>query len=265
MNAESTNAQEFSDQRVLITGGTKGAGEAMVRRFAAAGARVATTARAMTCPEGLPCEVYIPADVATPAGAHTVAQTVLEKWRGVDVLIHNVGGSSMPAGGFSVITDELWQAELDLNLLAAVRLDRLLLPHMIERRSGVVIHISSIQRTLPLPASTTAYAAAKAALTTYSKSLSKEIGPKGVRVLSVAPGWIYTSASEALVQRIASEANIDEQAARQTILDALGGIPIGRPAEPVEIADLVAFLASSRAGSIHGTEYVIDGGTIPTV
>lgn len=265
MKTESMNSLEFADQRVLITGGTKGAGEAMVRRFAAAGARVATTARATTCPEALPCEVYIPADVATPAGSETVAQTVLERWGGVDVLIHNVGGSAMPPGGFAVITDELWEAELNLNFLAAVRLDRSLLPHMIERRSGVVIHISSIQRSLPLPASTTAYASAKAALTTYSKSISKELGPLGVRVLSVAPGWIYTSASEALVKRIAEEGNIDEQAARQSILDALGGIPIGRPAEPIEVADLVAFLASPRAGSIHGAEYVIDGGTIPTV
>lgn len=265
MNSESMNSQEFAGQRVLVTGGTKGAGEAMVRRFAAAGARVATTARAATCPEGLPCELYIPADVATPAGVETVARTVLERWDGVDVLINNVGGSATPVGGFAVITDELWEAELNLNFLSAVRLDRALLPHVIERRSGVVIHISSIQRSLPLPASTTAYAAAKAALTTYSKSLSKELGPKGVRVLSVAPGWIYTSNSEAFVRRLAAEGNIDEQAARQSILDALGGIPIGRPAEPIEVADLVAFLASPRAGSIHGAEYVIDGGTIPTV
>jgi NAD(P)-dependent dehydrogenase (short-subunit alcohol dehydrogenase family) len=265
MKAETMNSLEFANQRVLVTGGSKGAGEAMVRRFAAAGARVATTARATTCPEGLPCELYIPADVATPAGVETVARTVLERWGGVDVLINNVGGSATPVGGFAVITDELWEAELNLNFLSAVRLDRALLPHMIERRSGVVIHISSIQRSLPLPASTTAYAAAKAALTTYSKSLSKELGPKGVRVLSVAPGWIYTAASEVFVKRLAAEGNIDEQAARQSILDALGGIPIGRPAEPVEVADLVAFLASSRAGSIHGAEYVIDGGTIPTV
>ncbi len=259
------SAQEFEGRRVLITGGTKGAGAAMVQRFASAGARVATTARSSVCPEGVSCELYIPADVATPDGAADVARTLIERWGGVDVLIHNVGGSATPGGGFAVITDELWEQELNLNLLAAVRLDRLLLPLMIERGNGVVIHITSIQGRLPLPASTTAYAAAKAALTTYSKSLSKEAGPKGVRALSVAPGWIYTSAAEAFVKRIADQGGVSEDAARQQILDSLGGIPIGRPAMPGEIADLVAFLASPRAASIHGTEFVIDGGTIPTV
>ena len=136
---------------------------------------------------------------------------------------------------------------------------------MIERGAGVVIHVASIQRRLPLHESTIAYAAAKAALTNYRKRLSKELGPKGVRVNAVSPGWILTTASENLAKRIAESSGTDEETARQGIMDALGGIPIGRPAWPEEIAELVAFLASDRAAAIHGSEYVIDGGTIPTV
>jgi NAD(P)-dependent dehydrogenase (short-subunit alcohol dehydrogenase family) len=195
----------------------------------------------------------------------TVAETVLRELRGVDILVHNVGGSNTPGGGFAAVTDELWQEELNLNLLSAVRLDRALVPQMVERGSGVVIHISSIQRRLPLHESTTAYAAAKAALSAYSKALSKELGPKGVRVTSIAPGWIYTTAAEAMVRRLAASAGTDEETARQGIVNALGGIPIGGPAWPEEVAELVAFLASDRAASIHGAEYTIDGGTVPTV
>jgi len=136
---------------------------------------------------------------------------------------------------------------------------------MITQGSGAIVHISSIQRSLPLHESTTAYAAAKAALSTYSKALSKELGQKGIRVNTVAPGWINTTASEAMVKRLAAHSGSDDETARQGIMDALGGIPIGRPAWPQEVAELVAFLVSDRAASIHGAEYVIDGGTIPTV
>lgn len=255
---------EFSGRRVLVTGGTKGAGAAIVRRFIAAGASVATTARG-DLPEGQSPRLFVKADLSTKDGAGKVAATLMSELGGVDVIVHNVGGSQTPGGGFAAVTDDLWQEELNLNLLAAVRLDRALLPSMIERGSGVVIHISSIQRRLPLHESTTAYAAAKAALSAYSKALSKELGPKGVRVTSIAPGWIYTTAAQGMVERLAAAAGTDEETARQGILDSLGGIPIGRPAQPEEIAELVAFLASGRAASIHGAEYVIDGGTIPTL
>jgi NAD(P)-dependent dehydrogenase (short-subunit alcohol dehydrogenase family) len=260
----SIDPAEFAGKRVFVTGGTKGAGEAIVRRFAAGGASVATAARSAPVESDLPAYIA-PADLSTAEGASRVASAVTAHLGGVDILVQNLGGSSSPGGGFVALTDDLWLNELNLNLLAAVRLDRLLVPEMIERGAGVVIHISSIQRRLPLPESTTAYAAAKAALTTYSKALSKELGPKGVRVTSISPGWIYTTAAQAMVSRIAAHGGTDEETARQSILDALGGIPIGRPAWPWEVAELVAFLASSRASSIHGTEYVIDGGTIPTV
>lgn len=260
----SIDPTEFSGKRVFVTGGTKGAGEAMVRRFAAGGARVATTARTAPKDSDL-LGVFIAADLSTAAGAAKAAQAVIEALGTPDIVVHNLGGSKTPGGGFSAATEEFWQQELSLNLLAAVRLDRLLLPSMIERGTGVVVHISSIQRQLPLYDSTTPYAAAKAALSAYSKALSKEVGPKGVRVNSIAPGWIYTSASEAFVKRLAASGNTDEETARQGIVNALGGIALGRPAYPQEIAELVAFLASDRASAIHGAEYVIDCGTIPTV
>lgn len=257
---------EFSGKRVFVSGGTKGAGESIVRRFAMAGAHVITTARSAptTTTAELPAH-FIAADLATPEGVAEVSHTVLQKWGGVDILIHNLGGSNTPGGGFAVLTDELWMDELTLNLLSAVRMDRALVPDMIKQRSGVVIHISSIQHKMPLPESTTAYAAAKAALTTYSKALSKEIGPKGVRVTSVSPGWIHTTASEAMVKRLAESGGTTEETARQSIMSALGGIPIGRPAWPWEVAELVAFLASERAASIHGSDYTIDGGTTPVI
>jgi len=254
---------EFAGRTVLVTGGTKGAGEAIVRRFAAGGARVLTTAR--TAPEGdLPAR-FIAADLSRAEGVVGLVSELGEDAGAIDAIVHVLGGSTSPGGGFAALDDDAWRRELDLNLMPAVRLDRALLPAMVQRGSGVVIHISSIQRRLPLPESTTAYAAAKAALSTYSKALSREVGPKGVRVTSVAPGWINTTASRALVSRIAETTGTDETAARESILDALGGIPIGRPAWPEEVAELVVFLASDRAASIHGAEYVIDGGTVPVV
>lgn len=258
------DSAEFSGKRVLVTGGTKGAGEAIVRRMAAAGAEVITTARSAPETPDLPAR-FVAADLASAKGVEAFAKSVNQIWDRLDILIHNLGGSNSPGGGFASLTDELWLEELNLNLLAAVRLDRALVPGMIGRGKGVVIHISSIQRKLPLPESTTAYAAAKAALTTYSKALSKELGPKGVRITSISPGWIYTTAAEAMVKRIAESGNMSEEAARQSILDSLGGIPIGRPAWPWEVAELTVFLASDRAASIHGAEYIIDGGTVPAV
>lgn len=145
-----------------------------------------------------------------------------------------------------------------------MRLDRALLPAMLQRQSGVIIHVTSIQNRLPLPEATTAYAAAKAALSTYSKSLSKEVSPQGVRVVRVSPGWIETEASVALAERLAQEAGTGYAGGKRIIMDALGGIPLGRPAKPAEVAELIAFLASPRAAAITGSEFVIDGGTVPT-
>ncbi|UII29107.1 SDR family oxidoreductase [Fulvivirga maritima] len=248
----------------MVTGGTKGAGKAIAERLLVAGATVIITAR--NEPEIVKDNIhFISSDISTALGSETLIETVLANYGRLDILINNVGGSETKSGGFSVLTDEEWEHSFQTNLLAPVRLDRGFLPQMIERRSGVIIHMASIQGKLPLYDSTMAYAASKAALINYSKSLSNEVAPKGVRVLTVSPGWITTTSAERMVNRIAESSNITEGQARQSVMDALGGIPYGRPAQPEEVAELVGFLVSPRAGYLTGTEYVIDGGTIPTI
>jgi NAD(P)-dependent dehydrogenase (short-subunit alcohol dehydrogenase family) len=254
--------RELDGRRALVTGGTKGIGAAVAARLRAAGARVLTTARSGPNHRD---ELFIAADVTTAEGCASVADAVRARLGGIEIIVHVVGGSSAPAGGFAALDDAEWQRALDLNLFPAVRLDRALLPEMLERGSGVIVHITSIQRQLPLHDATIAYAAAKAALDNYSKGLSKEVSPKGIRVIRVSPGWVETEAAIALVEELARKSGTGYDGARKALMDALGGIPIGRPAQPAEVADLVAFLVSPRAASITGAEYVIDGGTVPTV
>src|ERR1051325_3201216 len=254
---------EFDGKRVLFRSGTKGAGKAIAERFQRGGATVIITAR--SAPEEKNDNHFIQADVSTPEGTSKVINKILNRFHGVDIIIHNVGGSSAPSGGFITVTDEIWQQNINENLFPAVRLDRGLLPSMIERGLGVIVHISSIQRSLPLYDSTLAYAPPKAALTNYSKALSNEVSPKGIRVVPVSPGFIETDAATRMIQRMADKDKSDYTAARQKLMDMLGGIPLGRPNRPEEVAELVAFAASDRASAITGTEIVIDGGTIPTV
>src|SRR6266481_3269809 len=255
---------ELTERRALVTGGTKGIGAAVVACLREAGATVLATARTRPDRHEPGC-LFVAADITTTEGCATVANAVMEELGGIDIIVHVVGGSSAPGGGFAALDDGEWHRALDQNLLPAVRLDRALLPKMLVQGTGVIVHITSIQRQLPLPESTIAYAAAKAALSNYSKGLSKEVSPKGIRVVRVSPGWVETEAAVRLVTELAAKSGTDYEGARQGLMKSLGGIPIGRPAKPKEVADLVAFVASPLAGSITGTEYVIDGGTVPTV
>ncbi len=256
--------RELEGLRALVTGGTQGIGRAVVARFREAGVKVLTTARKAPA-ESQDGVLFAAADIATAEGCTAVAEAVRERLGRIDIMVHVVGGSSAPAGGFAVLDDTQWQRALDQNLLCAVRLDRALVPLMVAQGSGVIVHITSIQGKLPLPDATIAYAAAKAALSNYSKGLSKEVSPKGVRVVRVSPGWVETEAAVRLVTELARKSASDYEDARLALMRSLGGIPLGRPAKPEEVAELVAFLASPRAAAITGTEHVLDGGTVPTV
>src|SRR6266850_906514 len=206
------SGDEFKGKRVLVTGGTKGMGQAMVRRFTLSGASVATTARS-PLPDGQAVALFVQTDIGTAVGVQEIIRRIQQEWGGLDILVNNVGGSDAPNGGYKALSDDDWQK----------------------------------------------------ALNTYNKGLANEVGPKGVRVNMISPGFIETSGAHGMIVQLSQSSGISEDAARQQIMNMIGGIPIGRPGQPEEVAELVAFLASDRAASIHGADYILDGGTLPTV
>lgn len=256
--------QNLSGKTALITGGTKGIGKAIADRLAAAGATVIVTAR--NAPgEGSSRHHFIAADITQPADVEKLTGEIFEKFGAVDILVDNIGGLTAPGGGFSVLTDEHWERELQLNLLSAIRLDRALLPEMIEQKSGVIIHISSVAGRIPLWHLNMAYAVSKSALNTYSKALAHEVVSKGVRVLTVSPGATKTPPMEKVIEDFAASAGLSVEEGMQQLMSQVGGVPMGRMAEPDEVAALVHFLVSPAAAYLTATNYSIDGGTIPVV
>jgi NAD(P)-dependent dehydrogenase (short-subunit alcohol dehydrogenase family) len=229
----SYDANEFTGKRILVTGGTKGIGGTIVNRLRRGGGTVLATAR--TVPVGSDSKQFIQADASTRAGADQIIKTTLDRFGGLDILVNNVGGSSAPSGGVLALTDEMWQQAFELSLFSAVRMDRGFLPAMLKQESGVILHVSSIQRTLPLFDATLGYAAVKAALTNYSKGLSKEVAPRGIRVNSVAPGFTETEAAKGFIEMLATQTGTDTATARQTLLNSLGGIPWVVPTGPKKL------------------------------
>lgn len=264
MQYEHTSGLELAGKIALVTGGTKGIGQAIAQRLKQSGATVITTAR--TPAAEMDEEIhFLAADLSRAEEVTRLATQISERFGGVDILVNNMGANLGPAGGFSTLSDDDWDKALQVNLLASVRLDRVLLPAMISRGSGVIIHVSSTSGMFPLWDTTMAYSTAKAALNAYSKSLATEVASKGVRVVTVSPGLTRTGAMSDFLEGLAATAGITTEEMTQQLLARVGGVPLGRMADPAEIAELVHFLVTPRASYITGANLAVDGGNFPVV
>ena len=256
---------DLAGKVAIVTGASKGIGLAVARGLAASGAQVIAGARSS------PAELdelaqagqvrVVLTDLADPAGPARLVEQAGDR---IDILVNNVGGAPARTGGFLSITDEQWLATLNLNLMTAVRTTRAALPAMVAAGGGAIVNTCSVNAYLPDPA-VMDYSAAKAALANFSKALSKEIGPKGIRVNCVCPGPVATDlwlgqggvAQTFSAATGADPADVQRQAASQMVT--------GRFTRPDEVADLVLYLASERAGNITGAGFAIDGGLVQTL
>jgi len=254
----------------VVTGASKGIGLSVTKALVAEGVRVVAGARgidgelAALAEGGAVRPVTV--DLATAEGPRKLVAAAAE-FGGLDILVNNVGALTIRLRGFLEVTDDEWLASLHLNLMAAVRTTRAAVREMLTRGSGSIVTISSVNSFLPDPAIID-YCAAKAALTNFSKSLSKELGPRGIRANTVSPGPVETPlwlGPQGVAATVAKAAGIDVGTARQQIVESQGGFATGRFTRPNEVADLVLLLASDRAGNVTGSDFVIDGGLIKTL
>ncbi|WP_254155970.1 SDR family oxidoreductase [Chryseosolibacter indicus] len=252
----------FKGQVALVTGGTKGIGKAIADKLTAAGAQVVVTAR--TAPTDTSLQNFIAADLTQPDSADRIAKEILNKYGRINIIVNNAGANLSPGGGFSTLSDEHWYNDWQLNFLSIVRINKALLPAMIEQKHGVIINISTGAAKQPIWEMTMSYSSAKAALNVYSKALASEVGSKGIRVNVVSPGVVKTPLMLEFIENLATSSQITVDAAFKAVMDKVG-VAMGRMAEPEEIADLVAFLASPNANYITGANYSVDGGASPTV
>jgi NAD(P)-dependent dehydrogenase (short-subunit alcohol dehydrogenase family) len=255
----------LTGRTAVVTGGSKGIGLAVVRRLADSGAQVFTGALTSSPDiEELASDnkvTFIQVDLADPEGP---ARLVEAAGGPVGILVNNVGSARARPGGFLSVTDDDWGASLNLNLMAAVRATRAALPGMLAAGAGAIVMTCSVNARLPDPA-VIDYSAGKAGLAGFAKALSKEVGPRGIRVNTVSPGpvatdlWLGGDGVAATVSRAtgAAPGEVASQAAAQSVT--------GRFSQPDEVADLILYLVSDLAANITGADFTIDGGLIPTM
>lgn len=238
----------------IVLGGSKGLGKAYAKALAAEGAKVAIGSRdekilketALELEKEFDSEILaVPTDVTVTRDLENIVARTIEKFGRIDILVNNAGGP--PAGKFEVLGDREWQAAFETNLLSAVRLTRLVIPHMRKNGSGRIINSVSVAVKQPMD-NLILSNSIRAGVVGMAKTLSQELAPDNITVNNICPGLFLTQRIKDLYQ--------DEEKMK----NAIKNIPMGRLGDPEELASLVAFLASEKASYITGATIQVDGG-----
>jgi NAD(P)-dependent dehydrogenase (short-subunit alcohol dehydrogenase family) len=257
----------LADKVAVVTGAGKGIGLAVTKALVEEGAQVVAGSRTTDSLDGLDHVTAVAVDLATPDGPAQLIQRAIDDFGRIDVLVNNVGAVRMRLEGFFGTSDEDFEWAMQMNFFTAVRASRAALAAMVERGSGAIVNVASVNAFFQPDAGTIDYGAAKAALVNLTKTLSQEFGPRGIRVNAVSPGPVATDlwlGEHGVAETVAAATGVDAATARDTVIAGIGGFATGRFTTPEEVATLITLLASERTANVTGANYLIDGGLIKT-
>jgi NAD(P)-dependent dehydrogenase (short-subunit alcohol dehydrogenase family) len=243
---------ELREKVCIVTGSTSGIGLEVARQLAAEGAVVVTSGRR----DGGIGDLHVVADLAEPGEPQRLVAATLERYGRVDCLVNNVGGAAVRS--LAELSDEDWQRSFELNLMSAIRATQAALPSLREHR-GAIVNVSSTSAKRP-SATLPEYSVMKAGLLSFSRLVADVYAKDGVRCNAVTPGPTATEAW------LGEQGLAAQQGDRDAILEKVGaGRPLGRLAEPDEVAAVIVFLCSARASYVTGAAWSADGGTVPII
>jgi NAD(P)-dependent dehydrogenase (short-subunit alcohol dehydrogenase family) len=252
----------------VVTGASKGIGLAIVNTLVAEGARVVAGARTTKSLVDLPSVTAVEVDLSSADGPAKLVERAIADHGRVDVLVNNMGAVRLRLEGFLAVSDDEFQWAMNMNFFSTLRATRAAVKQMLKQGGGAIVNVASVNAFFEPDGGTIDYGAAKAAVVNMSKSLSQELGPKGIRINCVSPGPVSTDlwlGENGVAQTAAKAMGVDANTARDRIVASIGGFATGKFTTPEEVATLVAMLASERTGNVTGANYVIDGGLIKTL